>query len=198
MSDHDIYSKFYISQIPTNLEDAFQQSDNEIQILELKNKFDLLIQNKIDIVLSKINIDELSNYYKPPILNEKKQIFNSYNNLNIYIVENLQKDEMKEQLEQAGHSSVEIKDLQEIKTFQLFLKEILNMKNIDKIISPLYVLNDLRQLNSHLSIKSFKKKYNYCKSRLSLSEDCNDFEVYKQLISKLIEFYKVIIEKVSS
>lgn len=195
-SDHDVYSKFYLSQIPTNLEDAFQESDNESLIFKLKNKFDLIINKNDKIIISKIDIHKLSCNYKPPLLNEKEQIFNSYTNLNIYLVENLQKKEMKGILKTIVEDNLD--ELQEIKTLQLFLKEIYRVSDIDKIISPLYVLNDLRQLNSHLSNKSFEEKYNYCKSRLSLPLDCSDYELYRKLISELIMFYEVIIEKVSS
>ncbi len=44
----------------------------------------------------------------------------------------------------------EFDKLKEIKTFELYLKTDFNIDNISSLISPLFVLNDLRNLHGHL------------------------------------------------
>lgn len=77
-SDHDIYSKFYLSQIPSIPSEAFQQPDNEIKIFSLKNNLDKKIKDKAGIEITKVNLSEWAQYYKYPIMNERGQIFNAY------------------------------------------------------------------------------------------------------------------------
>ena len=89
-SDHDIYSKFYLSQNPFSMEDAFQDSDNELKIFALKDELDILFKNNFNFSLTKVVINDLFDFYKPPILEEKEQIFNAYISLNKLLIENIQ------------------------------------------------------------------------------------------------------------
>jgi len=198
-SDHDIYSTFYLSQNPFSPEDAFQESDNETKIFSLKEKLDNVFFSLFGFKLTKIEIDDLFEYYKPPILEEKEQIFNAYISLSKLIIENIQIDLLKSKLiENESLKKEEIKKLGSIKTFQNFCKQILNIENIDEIISPIYVLSDLRQLQGHLADKSFEDKYNFCKERLGLEKDANHFQVYEKLILELVKFYKVLIDNINA
>ena len=197
-SDHDIYSKFYLSQIPSSPSDAFQQSDNENKVFQLKDELNKKILEITGHLITQVNISELSEYYKSPILDEREQIFNTYISLNKYLVENIQVKTLKEELITKGKSKKEIKSLGSLKTFQLYLTEVLNIENIDSLISPLYVLNDLRQLQGHLMNESFESKYTFCKERLFLKNQTSDFEVYEMLIKKLIEFYSEILNKLKT
>jgi hypothetical protein len=99
-------------------------------------------------------------------------------------------------------NGVDAKDLEKdgkkmgsLKLFTLFIDRVLKKENPEKVISPLFVLNDLRQLHGHLANKSFDDRYNACKERLSLTKDSKDFDVFKSLVSHLIVFYQSIISK---
>lgn len=165
-------------------------------MFNLKDEVNKKIFELTGISITQIDISELSDYYKAPILEEREQIFNTYLSLNKYLIENIQGKDLKEELRKLGKTENNTKSLGSLKTFQLFLSEKLQIKNVDSLISPLYVLNDLRQLQGHLMNESFSKKYNFCKERLSLENDTSDFEVYKRLIEKLIEFYTMILNKI--
>jgi hypothetical protein len=197
-SDHDIYSKFYLSQNAFSEEDAFQESDNEVQIFTLKEELDNIILKKHLFPLTRIEISDLFDHYKPPILVEKDQIFNAYVSLNKLIVENIQLQKLKQILVNAGLNKKTIKGLGSLKTLEKFLIEILKIKDVPNLISPLYVLNDLRQLQGHLTDSSFDEKYNFCKQRLGLNLDSNHFIVYQELIRMLIEFYEETIERIKA
>ena len=194
-SDGDIFSKFYLSQLPTSLEDAFQDADNETKIFKLFDKLNDLIFTKINIKISVINIDLLSEIYRPPILEDKIQIFNTYLSLNKYLIENLKTNELKKELIKSGVEKKKIKSLGSLKTFEMFLEKVFLIKNISKYISPLYVLNDLRQLESHISSESSEDKYNFCKERLNLDISTSDFNVYLALIKEIMNFYNIIINE---
>ncbi|MGY6396173.1 hypothetical protein, partial [Vibrio parahaemolyticus] len=74
-SDHEVFSKFYLSQNPYSPNDAFQNSDNETRLFYLKNQFNSEIRDKFGIDLTKVDVTKLSEYYKPPIMEEREQVF---------------------------------------------------------------------------------------------------------------------------
>ena len=188
-SDHDIYSKYYLTQVPYSIEDAFQRSDNEYQLFDLKSKFENLLKNFHGLTLSKLDISELSEYYSHPVLEHRPQIFTSYSSLNKYLVENIQQDELKQTLRNAGVSKEELKGLRSLKLLEQFFKTVLEREDSKELAAPLYVLNDLRQLADHLSIDGFEERYNSCKNRLSVKPIASDFEVYHALVRNLIGMY---------
>lgn len=197
-SDHDIYSKFYLSQIPSSPSDAFQDSDNEYRLFSLKNSFEAQIVKEQGITLSKLDINNLSEYYRHPILEDRHQIFSSFLSLNKYLIENIQQDELKKSLKKNGKSKKDLRELRSLKLFGLYLKDVLKIDEYSSTITPFYVLYDLRQLHGHLSEGSFEKSYTYCKERLGLDKSVSDFEVYKELVKKLIEMYEILIEKINT
>jgi len=192
-SDHDIYSKFYLSQNPFSPADAFQDSDNEIKLFTLKNQLDEIFMEKFTFNLTKIAIEDLFEFYKPPILEEKEQIFNAYISLNKLIVENIQIDKLKEVLLGEG-AKKEIKQLGSLKTLELFLKEKCKIESAQTLMTPFFILSDLRQLQGHFSDSSFEERYNSCKIRLGLSIEATHFEVYESLINMFIKSYEETIK----
>ncbi|MGC9375263.1 MAG: hypothetical protein ACP5DQ_09510 [Bacteroidales bacterium] len=195
-SDHDIYSKFYLSQNPFSLEDAFQESDNEVKIFALKDELDKIFKSACGFSLTQVEIDDFFDFYKPPILEEKEQIFNAYISLNKLLVENIQKDLLKNKLIENGSDKKKTNGLGSIKSLEKFLFDIFKINESSDLISPLFVLSDLRQLQGHFSDKSFQDKYHFCKERLELEESASHFVVYQKLIEKLVEFYKKLIEEI--
>lgn len=197
-SDHDIYSKFYLSQNPFSIEDAFQDSDNEVKIFALKDEVDILFKNNFNFSLTKIVIDDLFDFYKPPILEEKEQIFNAYISLNKLLVENIQTALLKNRLIENGADRKKSNELGSIKTLEKFLSDIIKIQDSSNLISPLFVLSDLRQLQGHFSDTSFMEKYQFCKERLGLDEHVTHFDVYQKLIVRLVEFYNNLIVKIKA
>ncbi|CAI8207510.1 MAG: Uncharacterised protein [SAR116 cluster bacterium] len=195
-SDHDIYSKFYLSQNPFSTEDAFQDSDNEVKIFSLKDELDKLFKESFGFSLTKVEIVDLFDFYKPPILEENEQIFNAYISLNKLLIENIQVANLKNKLNENGADRKKVKSLGSIKTLEAFILDILKLKNSSELISPIYVLSDLRQLQGHFSDSSFEEKYSFCKDRLGLDKDCSHFDVYQTLIEKLVEFFEILIKEI--
>jgi hypothetical protein len=196
-SDHDIVSKFYFSQNPFSVKDAFQESDNENKLFELKNELDEKMNFTFGVSISKLNIEDLSSFYKHPILEERSQIFEAYLSLNKFLIENLQEAELRKFLLQAGfqasHLEKDGKKIGSLKLLGIAIKHLLKIDNSDEIIAPLYVLNDLRQLHGHLANDSFAPKYLSCKKRLGADEGIGDFGFYEVVVSSLIQFYSRIL-----
>jgi|GEM_PF-6434800 len=187
-SDHDIVSDYYFNQIEAN----FMVSDNEHKIFDLRNEFDEKIQKEFGIVLTKINFQELINDYKHPIINERNQINLAYKKLHSMLNESLSIDNIKATLLKSGALEKEIKGLGGIKLFQLFIQKVLKNVNASQIVSPLFVLYDLRILGEHLMGSDSLERYNSCKERLEISQSSNDLEVFEKLIQELIKMYNLL------
>ncbi|MEY2921557.1 MAG: hypothetical protein RL108_166 [Bacteroidota bacterium] len=198
-SEHEIVSKFYLSQNPFSPSDAFQSSDNEIRLFSLKNDFNKEIREKFGVELTKFDIVQLAEYFKPPILEEREQIFSAFLSLNKYFIENLHEQSLREILLKSGLKEEELqkegKKLGTLKLFNLFIKYGLKKENAENMVSPLYVLNDLRQLHGHLSDTSFEKRYNSCKERLAIPLTSTDLDVFKTLVTSIILLYQSLIDK---
>lgn len=192
-SDHDIISKFYLSQNPFSPSDAFQTSDNESRLFNLYNDFNSSMKDQYGLEFTKVEIGQLADYYKPPILDEKEQIFGAYLSLNKYFVENIQDDNLRKILLKNGKTEKDFESngrkLGSLKLFTIYIRDVLKKENADLVISPLFVLNDLRQLHGHLSGASFQERYESCKERLGIKDSKSDMEVFKTLVTKMISLF---------
>ncbi|MBL0261134.1 MAG: hypothetical protein IPQ10_08735 [Saprospiraceae bacterium] len=195
-SDHDIVSKFYFSQNPFSIKDAFQKSDNEYRLFNIKSEFEHKIKNDFKINLSKLDIDAVIAYYKHPILDDRNQIFEAYLKLDKLIVENLEQTEIRNLLLANGLTTSDLekdgKPFRSLKLFSLFIQHFQKIENADKIVTPLFVVNDLRQLHGHLSDTSFDKRYSSCKERLDSPNDISDLEFFKVVVSALIKMFEML------
>ena len=166
-SDHEIFSKFYLSQNPFSPSDAFQDSDNESRLFALKNDFNIEIRKKYGVEITKLEIEQLAEYYKPPIMEEREQVFSSFLSLNKYFIENLQTDSLRDILLNNGLDEKDLKKdgkkLGSLKVFTLFIQHIVKKENADEL--------------------------------LELPNTATDLDVFKKLVTKLILFYQNLIEK---
>ena len=193
-SDHDVYSKFYLSQNPFSIKDAFQDSDNEYKIFKLKNDLDVVFKNKFNFDYSRIVSNVFEQIYKHPILNERNQIFEAYLTLNKLLVEGIDTKRLKEKLVNSNIQENSLKGLGSLKTFSLFIEKVINYKDWYTLMTPFFLINDLRNLHGHLNDISFEKDYKECAERLDIKEKVTDYEIYERLILKLINSFDILIE----
>lgn len=189
-SNHDIVSDYYFNQIEAN----FMKSDNEGQLFELRNEFDLEIIKKESKNITHINLAEIIEEYKHPIINESDQINSSYIKLNSLLIESLSIENLKKLVIKSGISSNEIKGLKGLKLFEKFVINYFVITNGSELVSPLYVLYDLRVLAGHIKNSKYEEKLQSCKIRLELPLDAKEIEVYDKLISKLTDMYEKLIK----
>ena len=194
-SDHDVASTFYLSQIPFTEDDLFPDSDNEVRVFQLKNQFDERIKKLYGINISKVNVDRLPDYYRTPILNDREQILDAYLKLDQYLIETVQKPELRALLIQTGIADNEVRELGSIKLLEKFAKEVLRIIDTSTLFSPLYVLHDLRNLRGHFADTSFKSRYDSCKQRLNAPLTITDYDLFIVVIQRLIELYQQLSDK---
>lgn len=185
-SDHDIVSDYYFSQIEAN----FMKSDNELEIFALRNEFDKKVIDLKGINITHVNLEDLIENYKHPILNETDQINNAYLKLNSLLIESLDVKNLKELILKSRIEQKEIEGLKGLKLFEKFVCFNLKQENASSIVSPLYVLYDLRVLAGHIKDSEYEKKIKTCKDRLNISENSTDIQVFESLIKSLIEMYQ--------
>jgi len=183
-SDHDIFSDFYLMQIEVRAEEP----NNENQIFRLKNIFEKLIFEKFKFEIFKVDIAKLKYAYKSPVLNEKNQVFNAYIKLNILLIDNINATDIRKLL-QNEVDPTDLKNKAGLKLLELFFEHKLNISRSDNLISPLFVLYDLRLLAAHLTDDSFNEKYDSCKERLNADMSLNYMETFKQVVKSIIDMF---------
>ena len=197
VSDHDVASKFYLSQIPSSPEEAFYESDNERKLFRAVDKLSETYRGRFRRPLIKVDVQALGDLYRPPIMELREQVFSAYLSLTKAIVEGVDKEALKSELEKSGAEAKTYKDLGSNKLLQFFLEHALHSKSADKLMGPLFVLYDLRLLHGHLSEGSFDGKYQSCKERLGLPAEASDLDVHKALVTALIVSVEAIANLLS-
>ena len=187
-SDHDVVSDYYTNQIEAN----FTSSDNESGIFYYRNEFDNLILKKHGFEITQIDINRLIEEYRYPIINEQNQIDNSYIKLNALLIESLNVKEIKKILIEKGETKDSLKSLRGLKLFEKYINKILHINDYSKVISPLFVLYDLRLLAGHIKDSNYESKLKSCTDRLDIPESVSIIEIQQTLCKKLIEMYKVL------
>ena len=196
-SDHNIASEFYDAQICV----IWPQDSNEQIIFRSLFELNKLIAN---VPLYKINGTVANTYAEqihPPQYGTENNFYRIISSLNKILVEGINTKSLKDFLKNNYHDDLpeNFKSNGSIKTLQNLLT-IYSKKNnididVDKLISPLYVLYDFRILADH-NVDSPEDKFTKCMNCLNLDENINDYtKIYKVLIEKLKYMFLTISEK---
>ena len=86
--------------------------------------------------------------------------------------------------------SKEIRDLGGLKLFEKFLGAVLKMDDASSLASPLFVLYDLRGMDSHLKSSTFDEKYNSCKMRLNYDRSKSHLDFFNAVITAILTMYE--------
>lgn len=197
-SDHNIASEFYNSQIDL----IWPQNSNEQSIFCSLHKLNKLINGLTLFNLNKQIANDFSIQIHPPEYNTVKKFGVIMNSLNKILVERINTKGIKQFLK-INYSDTLPKDYKtngSIKTLQLLLTIYSDKNNIDininKLISPLYVLYDLRILANHTYDSSAEETFIECMKRLSLDPDTDDYmQIYKTLIEHLKLMFETLEQK---
>ena len=195
-SDHSINSEFYKAQI----EVEWSQFSNDRRLLMLKNEFSEKIKELYDFDIFQLNneTEKISENVLKILYNTKDEFESLINKLNKILIEginvkNIQNFLIKNKIV----TKKEIENTRGIKLLEFFLDEKMKKINVNKEISPLFVLYDLRISQLHLcSEERYNNKIEYALERLDL-EKKNNLKNYnliaKILIKKLNEMYEKFI-----
>lgn len=200
-SDHDLASTYYFSQLPSDLNEAFFESDNELKVFDLIDAINTAFSAQFGHALIKVDIERLAEAYRLPVLEDRQQIFQAFMSLNINLVENMDEDKLRGVLLEHGVDEGELRTkegqlLRSNRLLQLALQRMLGVEAADAyaIMTPLFVVNDLRQLHGHLTDASFEKDYTKYKRNLGLGPESSDLEVHGRLVELLITSLGRILE----
>jgi hypothetical protein len=203
-SDHDLASTYFFSQLPGNDDEAFFESNNEAKVFQLIDEINAAFANRFGAPLFKVDIQRLAEAYRLPVLEDRQQIFQAFMSLNINLVENMDHARLRSLLLGHGLKKEELltkdgNELRSNKLLQMLLERVLCMSPQDaySTMTPLFVVNDLRQLHGHLTEDSFEEKYTKYKKALGLTPESRDLEVHARLVELLIASLEKIKEALS-
>jgi hypothetical protein len=196
-SDHDIGSEFYEGQI----EAKFTDFTKEQKIIEISNKLSHVIFKKWQIKLLVLSNESISilRKIKQPIFYNREEIGKNLEALNKLLIERINSNDIKNDLVDTFQIDKDtLKGKGSLKIFQLWLEKRCNSESISKIVTPLFVLYDFRQIVDHVhSDKNKKRIMNSCLRRLSLNQTTNIKEFYETLLFKLSNCYQKLIERIN-
>jgi len=193
-SDHDIESQFYDAQILKKFPDPII----EVEILMQKTKINKIFNKKFGFNLFKNtfqddDIDEVLKQvekYSKIIMNQKEHLESFSKDWNDTLIEDINKENLIEFLKSQNiETEKDGNKLGEVKLLEKLIQKEITEENI---ITPYFILRDLRIYSAH---KKCKVELSDILKRLLLDKsDVNDFElIYKTLLKKIIEFHNEVL-----
>lgn len=187
-SDHCIGSEFYDGQI----ECIFTDLTGEDTLIHERSEFLDAARQHFGLSLSHLDDETLQaiEEFSPPVHFSIKEQRHYSNLLNRICSESLNSDALSKLLKDRA---IDPKDLGTLKKLQLLLENDCPTFDFASIVSPLFVVYDLRVVHSHLtSEKSRTKTLSFCKKRLGLADNAGFDLIYSSLISALSECYRCL------
>jgi len=194
-SDHKIIdSEFYAAQLGC----VWSEPNKELRACYKKEELFKLILKRYNINLSHLE-DEVKKQiedFAKPIIITKKTIEPAINMLHKVIIEGVDLKSFKElYLKISTEPQKGYKDWKSIKLYQALLENVISEKDdVQEIIAPLYLINDLRQYYDHL-LPNEKKEDIEANVKVSLGiASFEDIDmVYDGLIDRLNNLFQYLI-----
>ena len=184
-SDHSIGSEFYDGQI----ECVFTDLSNEDELFKARSEFLEACFNKFGRKVAHLD-DEvfgLSVSFNAPIVDSEKERRHVADTLNKIYLESFDNKALGTVIISLGGDP---KGLGSIKRLQKLIELSCPALDVPTLMSPFYILYDLRVAYSHLgSEESEEEKLNFVIERLGIRADSGLMEIYSSLIAKLLESF---------
>jgi len=183
--DHSIGSEFYDGQI----EVKFTEHSKEDALFKKRSVFLEECFKRFGIKVAHLDkeVYDLVISFNAPIVDSEKERRHVADTLNKIYLESFDNNALGQIL---NSFSVDPKKLGSIKRLQLVMEQIANPDDVSNIISPFYVLYDLRVAYSHLGSKiGNEEKLQFVRERLEGVQDAGLLEIYNVLIDELGNSY---------
>jgi hypothetical protein len=189
-SDHSIGSEFYDGQI----ECIFTDLSKEDALFKNRSTFLEACFNKFGVKIAHLDreVFDLSVSFNAPVVDTEKERRHVADTLNKIYLESFDNNALGDVTSQLGGDP---KSLGSIKRLQKVIE--LSCPGVDTpaLMSPFYILYDLRVVYSHIGSKqSEQEKLDFVISRLGLGANSGLMEIYPSLIEKLGESYERLTE----
>jgi len=189
-SDHSIGSEFYDGQI----ECIFTDLSKEDALFKSRSTFLEACFNKFGIKIAHLDSEvfDLSVSFNTPVVDTEKERRHVADTLNKIYLESFDKEALGDVISQLGGDP---KKLGSIKLLQKTIELSCSGEDIPTLMSPFYILYDLRVVYSHIGSKqSEQEKLDFVISRLGLGANSGLMEIYPSLVEKMRESYERLTE----
>jgi len=194
-SDHSISSEFYEAEI----EVKWANPSNERFLLTQRLQLYEAVLHKLGTSISQLLPEtiKVAPKIKRPLVSTEEAFSEVIIPMNMIFVESINNQELKRVLEAQG---VDVKDKKGLKLFELWIQSVLKIEDAKDIVSPLFVLYDLRIAMAHLQSSEGKEnKFGFACERLGLDKNERDYlKVFDALIGALSSAYKVLLLQLES
>ena len=180
-SDHALGSEFYDGQI----ECVFTPRTKEDELFRLRSEFLDKSFKKCGVSLGHLEAAalDLALSFNPPVIDtpkERRHVADTLNKIYLESLDNGAFDRVVASLDAKSPGTGSLKRLQTI------LQTLAPKDDINKLMSPLYVLYDLRVAYSHLTSGSSSPHLPSVTARLGLANDASLQDIYAKLIDGLL------------
>jgi len=184
-SDHSIGSEFYDGQI----ECVFTDLSKEDELFKARSEFLEACFNKFGVKVAHLD-DEvfgLSVSFNTPIVDTEKERRHVADTLNKIYLESFNNKALGSVMTSLGGDS---NGLRSVKRLQKLIELSCPTLDASTLMSPFYILYDLRVAYSHLgSEESEVEKLNFVIQRLGIGSDSGLMDIYFSLIERLLESF---------
>lgn len=183
--DHSIGSEFYDGQI----EVKFTDHSKEDALFQKRSVFLEECFKRFGVKAAHLDkeVYDLAISFNAPIVDTEKERRHVADTLNKIYLESFDNNALGQIL---NGFSVDPKKLGSIKRLQLVMEQIADPDDVSNIISPFYVLYDLRVAYSHLGSKEGnEEKLKFVRERLKVAPDAGLLDIYNVLIGQLGDSY---------
>jgi hypothetical protein len=180
-SDHSIGSEFYDGQI----ECKFTDRTPEDQLFEQRSRFLEACFNRFGEKVAHLETEvlELAITVRRPVVDTPVERRNVADTLNKIYLESLDNKTLEKLLTSQGQDGAK---LGRLKRLQKLVESIDPAADVAQLMSPLYVLYDLRVAYSHLgSEASQQEKLDFVRERLGLGPNADLFSIYDSIVLEL-------------
>ncbi|MGI3164401.1 hypothetical protein [Pseudooceanicola sp. 200-1SW] len=179
-SDHSLGSEFYDGQI----EAVFTELAKEEVLFRLRSEFLSKSLARFGVALGHLEAEayDLALSFTPPVVDTPKERRHVADTLNKVYLESLDNAALNGVVKSLGVKSPGPGSL---KRLQTIMETMASNKEVAALMSPLYVLYDLRVAYSHLAPGSNPPQLESVTRRLGLEPDASLFDIYEKLIDGL-------------
>jgi len=183
-SDHALGSEFYDGQI----ENVFTPKSKENELFALRSDFLEKCFKRFGVAIGHLDAEafDLAYDFNPPMIDTPKERRHVADTLNKVYLEALNNGALDKVVNQLGAKSPGSGSL---KRLQTILEAISPSDDVKSLLSPLYVLYDLRVVYSHLTGGTNSTLLESATSRLGLLPDAPLADIYAKLLGGLIDTF---------
>jgi hypothetical protein len=190
-SSHDIASEFYDGQI--NI--IFSEPSKEQKMFTARAEFTQHTNRLLGCDSTQLDVEAktILEFFTPPLDEGRDTILDAFHDLHKICIETIYRKAFVQNLQRLKVTFD--RKSGSLKILQFWGEHTLQHSNVSDIVSPLFVLDDLRKLEAHLiGSNSASEIMNSARVRLQLDHECELLNIYDKIIIELHQMYKTLTQ----